>query len=120
VPLYLRVSNRRLVAMDERGGTVECWVDNEFVRQSRAPSERFLSGRGHVAGRSVSDGTLPQHEIPPPERLRAYFEYLVVGYISAALELLCGKPVESERLKGGSGTEFCYRLRVPGRAPARP
>jgi hypothetical protein len=45
-----------------------------------------------------------------------YLEFLVVGYIGAALELLCGKPVARKCLKGGSGTEYHYAFTLPGDA----
>ena len=46
-----------------------------------------------------------------------YFEYLVVGYIRRALKILCGDPVRTERVTGGSGTAYHYRFRLPAQRP---
>ena len=97
---------------------------------ARKDVEAFVAAIPHLSNAYWEDTTASYHatiehdvvelRISGLPMWHPYFEYLVVGYISTALELLCGKPVERERLKGGSGAEFCYRLRVPGRAPARP
>jgi hypothetical protein len=46
-----------------------------------------------------------------------YFEYILVGYVKGALELLCATRVAVECLQGGSGTEYHYRFRLSNEAP---
>jgi hypothetical protein len=60
--------------------------------------------------RATIDGDVVEFEVSGLPEWHPYFEYLVVGYIKAALELLCG-PIDMEQLKGGSGTEYHYRFR---------
>ncbi|HZU82207.1 MAG TPA: hypothetical protein VE987_04790 [Polyangiaceae bacterium] len=59
------------------------------------------------------DGRVVELEVTGLPEWHPYFEYLVVGYIRTALEMLCGSPVQSEALKGGSGSEYRYRFTMP-------
>ena len=63
--------------------------------------------------RANLDGDVVTLEVAGLPWWHPYFEYLVVGYIKHALELLCGKKVALERLKGGAGTEYVYEFHVP-------
>jgi len=37
-----------------------------------------------------------------------YFEHFVVGYIAEILEMFCANPIQSVRLRGGTGREYHY------------
>ena len=39
-----------------------------------------------------------------------YFEYFVVGYFRALLDMTCANPIDVRQLNGGGGTHYRYRL----------
>ncbi|MBV9949546.1 MAG: hypothetical protein JOZ69_22075 [Myxococcales bacterium] len=61
---------------------------------------------------ALQDGVVELEVVGLPQ-WHPYFEYLVVGYIKAALVLLSGDPVTVEQRRGGSGTEYRYEFRLP-------
>jgi hypothetical protein len=99
---------------------------------TKGPYRRFLAGKdlsgfvqaipnlsgaywedAHTWYRSTLDHNVVELEVGGLPMWHPYFEYLVVGYIKHALELLSGGPVKSEQVRGGKGTGYQYRFSVP-------
>jgi hypothetical protein len=74
--------------------------------------------RSGVSYAAALDGGVVELRVAGLPLWHPYFEYLVVGYIRTALELLQGKPVESERIIGGSGEAYTYRFHLEPRPPS--
>ena len=58
------------------------------------------------------EGAVTDFKVAGLPEWHPYFEYVVVGYIKGALEMLCEAPVVAECVEGGSGTGYHYRFHI--------
>ena len=90
-----------------------------FVQSIPSLSNAYWESAGATTYAAAIEGDAVHLRVTGLPVWHPYLEFLVVGYIGAALEMLCGTHVPKKCLKGGSGTEYHYAFTIPQGAPAR-